>query len=372
MKKKNLSGIITALVTPFDKNKMIDFFEFAKLIDFQLENGINKLLFFGTTGEGQTLTFEEEKTILKFAVDYIKGRKLAFIAPVKSTKKVLEGQISLFSDDKGHAKLFKTKTFESERSSKLNEKEEPIRQPNLKHEVIKNDVVIMAAISTNCTEEAKIRAEVFEEMGADCLLVTTPFFNERTAAGVEEHFKEISKASKLPIVLYDIPTRSGVELSVKSIVKLSKIKNIIGVKDASGSGTKIVQIKKGIADAGKNKNGINKKKPNFLVFSGNDNLTPALTLCGADGAISVLSNILPRETKAIFEGVRDGDLRHAMGLYEKLFDFVNLLFVQTNPAPIKFAMGLIGINCGEPRLPVVGLSKRNQKLIEDEFERVRV
>ena len=211
---------------------------------------------------------------------------------------------------------------------------------------------VIAGTGSNCTEHAVYLSQAAEEAGADALLVVSPYYNKATPDGLVAHYMAIAHSVRIPIVLYNVPTRTGVDIPVSVYRRLSAIPNIAGVKEASTDITKITRI---LAEC----------PGDFSVWSGNDDLiTPTMAL-GARGVVSVLSNLCPVETQAMAQAALDGDFDTAAALQIQLLPLIDLLFCQVNPIPIKEAMGLIGYDCGGCRLPLTELTTENRrKLVE--------
>ena len=207
---------------------------------------------------------------------------------------------------------------------------------------------IIAGTGSNCTEHAISLSREAEEAGADALLVVSPYYNKATPDGLVAHYMAIAHSVGIPVILYNVPSRTGVDIPVSVYRRLSAISNIVGVKEASTDITKITRI---LAECPKD----------FTVWSGNDDLiTPTMSL-GAKGVVSVLSNLCPIETQAMAQAALDGDFDTAAALQIQLLPLIDLLFCQVNPIPIKEAMGLIGYDCGGCRLPLTELTRENRK-----------
>lgn len=210
---------------------------------------------------------------------------------------------------------------------------------------------MIAGTGTNSTEHAIELSVAAEESGADALLIVTPYYNKATPDGLVAHYLSIAHRVSLPIILYNVPTRTGVDIPVSVYQRLSRVPNIVGVKEASSDITKILRIKQTCG-------------PDFTIWSGNDDqIVPAMA-CGASGVISVLSNVYPEETQAMCAAALGGDYETAAALQRKLLPLIDLLFCEVNPIPVKAAMKCIGFDCGECRLPLCQPSKEHRKEIE--------
>lgn len=211
---------------------------------------------------------------------------------------------------------------------------------------------IIAGTGSNSTEHAVELSRDAEIAGADALLVVSPYYNKSTPDGLVAHYTAIAQRVSIPVILYNVPSRTGVDMPVSVYRRLSEIPNIVGVKEAANDITKIARIRKECPE-------------DFFVWSGNDEqIVPAMAL-GAQGVVSVLSNLCPLETRLMAEAALDGDFDSAAALQIRLLPLIDLLFCEVNPMPVKEAMGLIGYDCGQCRLPLTNLTKENRrKLME--------
>ncbi len=221
--------------------------------------------------------------------------------------------------------------------------------------VANKKVPIIAGTGSNNTEYALHLSKCAEEAGADGLLMVTPYYNKCSQEGLLAHFSLIAKSVSLPILLYNVPTRTGVNISVDTVVKLSKINNIVGLKEASTDVARIAEI-------------ISKVDDDFAVYSGNDNLTLPLLALGGKGVISVISNIMPKEMQFLCNSYFNGNMVKARQTQLKLLDLMNSLFINVNPIPIKDAMNTLGYNVGQPRLPLVKLSAEDYIVLSDSIQ----
>ena len=213
---------------------------------------------------------------------------------------------------------------------------------------------IIAGTGTNSTEHAIELSVAAEEAGADALLIVTPYYNKATPDGLVAHYLSIAHRVGLPIIVYNVPTRTGVDIPVSVYQRLSRIPNIVGVKEASNDITKILRIRQTCG-------------PNFTIWSGNDDqIVPAIA-SGASGVISVLSNVYPEETQAMCAAALQGDYDTAGALQRELLPLIDLLFCEVNPIPVKAAMKRIGFDCGDCRLPLCQLTQEHKKQIEEYF-----
>lgn len=206
--------------------------------------------------------------------------------------------------------------------------------------------LIIAGTGSNCTEHAVALGKAAESVGADALLVVSPYYNKATADGLTAHYRAIAGAVHIPIIVYNVPSRTGVDIPVSVYRRLSAIPNLAGVKEASTDITKISKIRAVCP-------------PDFAVWSGNDDQAAVVMALGGQGIISVLSNVLPVETQAMALAALDGDFDTAADLQIRMLPLIEALFSEVNPIPVKAAMKLIGYDCGECRLPLTPLSPEN-------------
>lgn len=205
---------------------------------------------------------------------------------------------------------------------------------------------IIAGTGSNSTDHAVKLSRAAEDAGADALLVVTPYYNKATPEGLYAHYSAIAQAVQIPIIVYNVPSRTGVDIPLHVYQRLAQIPKIAGVKEASSDITKIAKIK---AQCPKD----------FSVWSGNDDQTVPVMSLGGNGVISVLSNVVPAETLAMTQAMLDGDYTTASMLQIKLLPLIELLFCEVNPIPVKAAMALVGYDCGPCRLPLTAMSQDN-------------
>lgn len=211
--------------------------------------------------------------------------------------------------------------------------------------------LIIAGTGSNSTQHAIDLSKAAEDAGADALLVVTPYYNKATGEGLFAHYAAVAHAVSIPVIIYNVPSRTGVDVPVSVYKRLSIIPNIAGVKEASADITKIMHIRAECPES-------------FCVWSGNDDqIVPAMSL-GAKGVISVLSNVCPHETAMICQAALDGNFETAARLQCSLFPLIKLLFCEVNPIPVKAAMKLCGFDCGGCRLPLTALSEENRRKLQ--------
>ena len=216
-------------------------------------------------------------------------------------------------------------------------------------DVAKGKVPVLAGTGSNSTWEAIMLTKHAKEVGADGALLVVPYYNKPTQAGLYAHFKKLAEEVDIPQVIYNIPSRTVVNMLPETMAKLAKLKNIVGVKEASGDikqAAKIIELTRG---------------EDFSVISGNDSDTLAIMKLGGVGIISVASNIVPDKVVKIVESFRSGDVKTAEKIDRELLPLYKALFIETNPGPVKMAMNWMGMAAGGVRLPLVELEQENQK-----------
>ena len=285
MKKVIFKGCGTAIATPFDKNG-VNLEEFSKLVESQIENGVDSIIVCGTTGESSTMTEEERLKTIECAVNVSKGK-----------------------------------------------------------------VPIIAGTGSNNTEAVIKMNQKVEKLGVDGVLIVTPYYNKTTEEGLIKHYTEIAKNTNLPIILYNVPSRTGVNILPKTVFELSKIENIVAIKEASGNISQIAEI-------------AHLCKENLNIYSGNDDqILPILSL-GGIGVISVLSNVKPKYTHDMCYSYFKGETEKATKMQLDAIPLIKALFSEVNPIPVKEALNILGYNFGEPRLPLIPMSKEKRQILE--------
>ena len=216
-----------------------------------------------------------------------------------------------------------------------------------------DECLIIAGTGSNCTEHSVSLSIAAEKCGADALLVVSPYYNKATADGLVAHYTAVAQAVKIPVIIYNVPSRTGVDIPVSVYKTLSAIPNIAGIKEASTDLAKVAQIRS--------------ECPGLTIWSGNDDLIVPFMSLGAQGVISVLSNVVPAQTQAMTQAALAGDFASAPALQCNLLPLIKLLFCQVNPIPVKAAMQCIGYDCGGCRLPLTGLSPENLEKMKSYF-----
>lgn len=220
-------------------------------------------------------------------------------------------------------------------------------------------VPVIAGTGGNNTKQVIHYSQKIESLGVDGLLIVTPYYNKCTQNGLIEHYKEIAKSVSLPIILYNVPSRTGVNMEPNTCFELSKIENIVGIKEASGNLSQVAEI---AHLCGKN----------LPIYSGNDDqVLPVLSL-GGIGVISVLSNIMPEYTHNMVQYFLDGNIDIATKMQLDALPLIQTLFSEVNPIPVKCALNILGYNFGTPRLPLTKLSEDKEKLLKTELENLKL
>ncbi len=219
-------------------------------------------------------------------------------------------------------------------------------------------IPVIAGTGSNETAHAIDLSQKAEAVGADGLLQVTPYYNKTTQKGLVEHFTAIANSVKIPIILYNVPSRTGMNISIDTLKKLAKVENIVAVKEASGN---ISYTAKVAAEV-----------PELYIYSGNDDMIVPVMSLGGKGVISVVANIMPEETHNICEYYLNGDVKKALELQLKMLDLINDLFIEVNPVPIKTAMNLLGYNAGNLRLPLTDMEEKNLETLKNSLKNMNL
>lgn len=283
-KKRIFKGIATAVITPF-KNNEVDYYSFGKIIESQINEGINALVICGTTGEAATLSDKEHKKVMEFAVEKINGRIPAILGT-----------------------------------------------------------------GSNDTEYSISLSKFASDLGADGLLCVTPYYNKTSQKGLIRHFLSIADSTDTPIILYNVPSRTGMNIEPQTYLALSEHENIVGFKEANGNISKISTT-------------MNLVQGKLDMYSGNDDQIVPLLAMGGIGCISVVSNILPKMTCSITDDFFAGNVQKSLETQLKLIPVINALFCETNPIPVKAAMAAMGYCEKELRLPLDWMEEKNECIL---------
>lgn len=281
------SGV--ALVTPYKADE-IDYDKLGELIQWHINKGTDSIIICGTTGEASTMTDEEKKNVIEFAVKKTKRR-----------------------------------------------------------------VPVIAGTGSNNTKHAVELSKYAEEVGVDGLLLVTPYYNKSTQKGLIEHYSAIADSVNIPIILYNVPGRTGMNILPKTAAELAKHKNIKAIKEASGDISQVAEFARLCDD-------------DFDIYSGNDDMIVPVLSLGGKGVISVVANILPEDTHNMVMNYLEGNVEAARKLQLKMNGLINNLFIETNPIPVKTAMNLMGMDVGEFRLPLTTMSEDNLKILTKSIE----
>lgn len=280
MKEVVFTGAGVAIVTPFTDTG-INFSELGRLIEDQIAGGTDAIVITGTTGESATMSDEEHRQAIKFAVEKVRGR-----------------------------------------------------------------VPVVAGTGSNETAYAVELTQYAAEVGANAALIVTPYYNKCTQNGLVRHYEKIADSVSMPIILYNVPSRTGVSIKTETYVKLAKHPRIVAVKEANGDLSSVLRTRHACGD-------------DLAVYSGNDDqIVPILSL-GGKGVISVLSNIMPKQTHDICRLYFEGKIREAAELQIELTDVIDALFSEVNPIPVKTALRLMGYAVGPLRMPLTEMESAN-------------
>ena len=285
MKRTLFTGAGVAIVTPFDDAGKINFNELGKIIDNQISEGTDAIIITGTTGESATLTDEEHKAAIKFAVEHVNKK-----------------------------------------------------------------IPVIAGTGSNDTDYAIQLSQYAEEVGADGLLLVTPYYNKCTQKGLIAHYTKIADAVNIPMIVYNVPSRTGVNIKPETYAELCKHKNIVAAKEANGDLSSIVRTRRLCGD-------------DLAIYSGNDDQIIPILSVGGKGVISVLSNVAPKDTHLICQLYFEGKVEAAAKLQIDYSDLIDALFCEVNPIPVKVAMKILGWNVGNVRMPLSEIEPQHLELV---------
>lgn len=218
---------------------------------------------------------------------------------------------------------------------------------------------VIAGTGSNSTETTIKSTKRAQEIGCDAALLVVPYYNKPSQEGLYRHFKAVADNSTIPLILYNIPGRTGINMAPETIAKLSQIKNFIGVKDAAGDVNQTSTIRMLCRD-------------DFIIWSGDDSLTLPMMSVGGYGVISVVSHIVGKDIKEMIEAFASGNTKKAQELHIKLMPIFKVLFITSNPAPLKYALSLMGMDCGVPRLPLVEPTEKEKELISKVMKELKI
>ena len=287
-----------------------------------------------------------------------KGAGVAIVTPFKngefdkeSYEKLIEFQI----ENKTQALIVLGTTGEATTIS-FEEKEEIIRTAVSK---VNKRIPVIIGTGSNCTDTAIKSTIQAEELGADGILLVTPYYNKCTNKGMISHFTEVAKSTKLPIILYNVPGRTGVNIPPEVILEMIKVENIVGVKEASGNISQILEIKRLVPK-------------DFMIYSGNDDQIIPIYACGGHGVISVASNVIPKEIQEMCEAFMSGDVEEALRLQLDYKKFIDLLFCEVNPIPVKAALHEMKYIENELRLPLTPMEESTRNKLVYEMKKLNI
>ena len=219
---------------------------------------------------------------------------------------------------------------------------------------------IIVGTGTNDTKKVTLNNKMAQELGADGVLIVNPYYNKSSQAGIFEHYKYISQRTELPIILYNVPSRTGMNISPETAVKIAQAcPNVVGIKEASGNISQIATL-------------MSIKPQELKVYSGNDDQTVPVMALGGDGVISVFSNICPVEMKWIADSILNNDMQTARNINNKYLELMNLLFVDVNPVPVKYAASLMNFTSDYVRLPLIPLSDKHRQVLSDKMKELNI
>jgi 4-hydroxy-tetrahydrodipicolinate synthase len=290
MTKKRFQGTGTAMITPFKTDGSIDEQALRRLVDFQINGGVDMLLPCGTTGEGATLDDNETDRVVQIVIEQAKGR-----------------------------------------------------------------VPVIAGAGSNSTAKAIQMTKRAKRVGADGVLSVGPYYNKPTQQGFYEHFKAIAESEDIPVIVYNVPGRTGSNIEAKTMLRLAEIPSIVAVKEASGNLGQIMDI---IRDA----------PPQLSVLSGDDALTLAVIAAGGHGVVSVVSNETPDIMSGIVNAALEGNFVKARELHYRLLPLMNINFIESNPIPAKAALAMMGLIDENYRLPMVRITSVNRDKVAKVLE----
>jgi 4-hydroxy-tetrahydrodipicolinate synthase len=238
-------------------------------------------------------------------------------------------------------------------------KEEKLRLFAETKSAMANRGIVVAGTGSYDTKESQELTKEAEKAGVDACLLVVPYYNRPTQQGLWEHFRAIAQSTTLPCILYNVPSRTVTNLAADTVIKLSQIDNIVGVKEASGNLEQIAEI-------------IHKTKEDFLVYSGNDSDTFPILALGGYGVISVASHLVGIQIKEMMEKFLNGQVQEAAEIHRYLLPLVNALFIVANPMPVKWALNYVGFSVGKPRLPLIEPDEKSTNLIQETLKNYRI
>lgn len=286
--------VLTAMVTPFNKDLSINYSQARKLARHLVQSGSDGLVVVGTTGESPTLTKDEKVELFRAVVEEVGG-----------------------------------------------------------------DAVVIAGTGDYSTSETVALTRAAQKVGADGVMLVSPYYNKPSQEGLYQHFKAVAESTDLPIILYNIPGRTSVNLLPQTVARLSQVKNIVAIKEASGSMDQVSELRRVLPDS-------------FAIYSGDDSLTLPILALGGKGVISVLSHLAGERIKEMINAYTSGNTTLATDIHLELFPLFKGMFITTNPVPIKAALNLLGWDAGKPRLPLVEATAAEKESIKKLLEDLKI
>jgi len=286
--------LLTAMVTPFDKNLEVNFAQAKKLARYLVENGSDGIVVAGTTGESPTLTRDEKLELFRAVVEEVGGQ-----------------------------------------------------------------ATVIAGTGSYSTRDSIALTQAAEKVGVDGVMLVCPYYNKPSQEGLYRHFKAVAESTSLPIIVYNIPGRTGVNLSPATAARLAEIENIVAIKEAGGSTDQVSELRRLLPE-------------DFVIYSGDDATTLPFLALGAKGVISVVAHLVGPRLKEMINAFAAGNVTLAAKIHRELFPLMKGMFITTNPVPVKAALNLLGWNVGGPRPPLVEATNEEKSKIQKLLEEVRL
>lgn len=286
--------LLTAMVTPFDKNLEVNCTQAKKLARYLVENGSDGIVVAGTTGESPTLTRDEKLELFRAVVEEVGGQ-----------------------------------------------------------------ATVIAGTGNYSTRDSIALTQAAEKVGVDGVMLVCPYYNKPSQEGLYRHFKAVAESTSLPIIIYNIPGRTGVNLLPSTVARLAEIENIVAIKEAGGSTDQVSDLRRLLPE-------------DFVIYSGDDSMTLPFLALGAKGVISVVAHLVGPRLKEMINAFAAGNVTLASKIHRELFPLMKGMFITTNPVPVKAALNLLGWNVGGPRPPLVEASSEEKDKIQKLLEEVRL
>ncbi|MGQ9496912.1 MAG: 4-hydroxy-tetrahydrodipicolinate synthase [Desulfotomaculales bacterium] len=286
--------LLTAMVTPFDKNLEVNCTQAKKLARYLVENGSDGIVVAGTTGESPTLTRDEKLELFRAVVEEVGGQ-----------------------------------------------------------------ATVIAGTGNYSTRDSIALTQAAEKVGVDGVMLVCPYYNKPSQEGLYRHFKAVAESTSLPIIIYNIPGRTGVNLLPSTVARLAEIENIVAIKEAGGSTDQVSDLRRLLPE-------------DFVIYSGDDSMTLPFLALGAKGVISVVAHLVGPRLKEMINAFAAGNVTLASKIHRELFPLMKGMFITTNPVPVKAALNLLGWNVGGPRPPLVEASSEEKGKIQKLLEEVRL